>query len=111
MFQTISMRQLEAVLDAGGNFILVDVREREEYERGHLEGAVSLPLSELLKAPQMLPGEKIIIVYCSHGGNSILAARELSRLGYHVINTCGGLSYYRGRHFKEYHSRRFKENI
>lgn len=105
MFQTISMSQLEAILDAGGDFTLADVREREEYERGHLEGAVSLPLSELEKAPEILPRGKTVIVYCSHGGNSILAARELSGLGYHVVNTYGGLSYYRGCHFIQAGSR------
>lgn len=99
MFQTISMRQLEALLDAGRDFVLLDVRERAEYERGHLEGAVSMPLSELDMEFKKLPKDKTIIVYCTHGGNSILAARELSGLGYHVVNTCGGLSYYRGRHF------------
>ena len=99
MFQNISMRQLEKILDTGGDhYILVDVRENEEYRRGHLEGAVNLPYEELLRAPELLPKDKIILVYCAHGSNSMLAARELSGMGYRTVNVYGGLMYYRGRH-------------
>lgn len=99
MFQSISMRQLEAILNQGGDFILLDVREEEEFNKGHLEGAVNLPVSRIEEAPEKFPKDKTVIVYCTHGGNSLLAARELSGLGYRVVNTYGGLSYYRGRHF------------
>ncbi len=99
MFQTISMRQLEEVLNRGGDFVLLDVRDREEYGRGHLEGAVNLPFSEIERADEIFSRDQEIIVYCAHGSNSLLAARELSRMGFRVINTYGGLSYYRGRHF------------
>ena len=99
MFQNISMRQLERILDAGGgHYILVDVRENEEYRRGHLEGAVNLPYEELFRAPELLSKDKIILVYCAHGSNSMLAARELSGIGYRTVNVYGGLMYYRGRH-------------
>ena len=99
MFQNISMRQLERILDTGGDhYILVDVRENEEYRRGHLEGAVNLPYEELFWAPELLPKDKIILVYCAHGSNSMLAARELSGMGYRTVNVYGGLMYYRGRH-------------
>lgn len=99
MFQSISMRQLEAILNQGGDFILLDVREEDEFRKGHLEGAVNLPLSRIEEEAEKLPKDKMIIVYCTHGGNSLLAARELSGLGCRVVNTYGGLSYYRGRHF------------
>ena len=99
MFQTISMKQLEEILNRGGDFVLLDVRDREEYGRGHLEGAVNLPLSEIEQADEMFSRDQKIIVYCAHGSNSILAARELSKLGFHAVNTYGGRSYYRGRHF------------
>ena len=47
MFQMISMRQLEEILDSNETITLLDVREREDYEGGHLRGAVSIPLDEL----------------------------------------------------------------
>ncbi len=99
MFQTISMRQLEDMLNRERNFTLLDVREREKYEKGHLEGAVNMPLLELGTLLSMIPKEKPVIVYCTHGTQSLMAARQLSGLGYHVINASGGLNYYRGNHF------------
>lgn len=101
MFQTISMRQLESLMDQGGGFVLLDVREPEEFAGGHLEGAVNLPLADIRRAPEFFSRECPVIVYCAHGGNSIQAARELDRMGYRAVNAYGGLSYYRGRHFRE----------
>ena len=46
MFQMISMRRLEQLLEGDRNFLLLDVREPEEYAAGHLEGAVNFPFSK-----------------------------------------------------------------
>ena len=99
MFQTISMRQLEELLDRGGMFTLVDVRDREEYARGHLTGAVNLPFSELLDGIGAVPKNLPVVLYCAYGGQSMMAARQLDAMGYQAVNAFGGLSYYRGRHF------------
>ena len=115
MFRTISMKQLEAMLDdrarrenggasRSGDFVLLDVRESEEYQYRHLQGALNLPYAELEYLADYgekvagLPKGKTIVVYCSQGSHSMMAARILDRMGYNVINTSGGLSYYRGRH-------------
>ncbi|MBQ6875941.1 MAG: rhodanese-like domain-containing protein, partial [Lachnospiraceae bacterium] len=85
-------------------FVLLDVRSREEYANGHLRGAWNFPYEELEYADGRrscitgLPRGAPIIVYCDYGSHSMQAARILERLGYQVINTAGGLSYYRGRH-------------
>lgn len=106
MFQTISMKQLEKILDSGRGYLLVDVRDEEDYRNGHLEGAINLPYEEIFRAPEVLPFDRTIIVYCARGSSSMLAARELEQMGYEVINTYGGLSYYRGRHYTA-----FRESI
>lgn len=98
MFQTISMRQLEELLDGTRTFTLLDVRQEAEYERSHLEGAVNLPLAKIETASLVIPKERPVIVYCAYGGQSLMAARALANLGYEVINTSGGLNYYRGTH-------------
>ena len=48
MFRTISVQQLEYLLDGERTFTLLDVREQREYEAGHLLGAVNLPYEQLL---------------------------------------------------------------
>lgn len=99
MFRTISMRQFEAMLENGGDFLVLDVRSEEEFSAGHVSGAVNLPFEELEERFYELPRGKPIVVYCAFGSHSMRAARFLDSQGFYVINTAGGLSYYRGRHF------------
>ena len=42
----ISTGEVKALLDAGSNMVIVDTRSREEYERAHIAGAISIPLEE-----------------------------------------------------------------
>lgn len=99
MFRTISMRQLEQLLDEERTFTLLDVREREQYEAGHLSGAVNLPYEQLDMAECVIAKESPVIVYCAYGGQSLMAARELDARGYDAVNALGGLYYYRGKHY------------
>lgn len=113
MFQNISADRLEALLDQGRAFTLADVREPEEYREGHLAGAVNLPVQQILKIteqsgffedPEKFLGisrKRPVIVYCSHGGRGMQAARLLSGAGYQAVNVYGGLSCYRGRHLTD----------
>jgi phage shock protein E len=58
-----------------GNAILIDVREKDEWEQGHLNGALLLPMSELnpFDLPQ-LPRDKTLCFYCARGGRAMQAA-------------------------------------
>lgn len=98
MFQMISMGQLEMLLDGERDFVLLDVRSREEFQMSRLDGAVNIPLEELDASFGLLPRDRAIIIYCSHGGQSLMAARKLDRQGFFAVDACGGLAYYRGRH-------------
>ena len=73
-----------------GEAVLVDVREKDEWDKGHLEGAQLLPLS-LLEAgltpeqlAKVLPDDKVIYCHCAVGGRCLLAERILRPLGYDV---------------------------
>ena len=98
MFQTISVRQLEAYLDGSSRFTLLDVRDRDAYDGSHLEGAVNIPLEELELRVHELSRDRPVIIYCGHGSRSMQAARFLDERGYHAVSVVGGLSYYRGVH-------------
>ncbi len=101
MFQTISMKQLEELLSGPRDFTLLDVRSREEYDICHLAGAVNIPLAQLRMQYGRIPKDRPVILYCSCGGKSLRATRMLSDMGYHAIDACGGLNYYRGRHLQK----------
>lgn len=72
--------------------LLVDVREVEEYEQGHIPGAVLLPLSQVeAKAESMLDKKKQLYVYCRSGQRSASAVRKLKQMGYEHVFNIGGI--------------------
>jgi rhodanese-related sulfurtransferase len=58
MFRTISVQQLEYLLDGERTFTLLDVREQREYEAGHLLGAVNLPYERLDEVEAEIPKDR-----------------------------------------------------
>ena len=67
--------------------VLVDVREQKEWDEGHIEGALFLPLSVLREASkeslsEKLPAKKILYVHCRSGGRARTAAGMLKKQGY-----------------------------
>lgn len=70
--------------------VLVDVREKREWDRGHIEGAVFLPLSDIQqgvdpqKLARLLPKDKIIYAHCARGGRCLWAAQLLQKNGYQI---------------------------
>lgn len=69
--------------------VLVDVREKEEWNGGHIEGALFFPLSGIedgLTPDELksLPKDKILYVHCAAGFRALTAGDELEKLGYKV---------------------------
>lgn len=81
-------------LPRDGSVILLDTRTPAEYGRGHIEGAVNLPLDELReRLPEMERG-KPIYVNCHSGLRSYLACRILMQNGFECYNLSGGYRFY-----------------
>ena len=70
---------------------LVDVREVDEFEALHLEGAQNLPLSQLADTYDQLDKDQLHYVICKSGMRSARACQFLSEQGYEVINVQGGM--------------------
>src|SRR5919109_4964759 len=73
----------------------VDVRERDEWEEGHIPGAVHIPRGSLEgRIENAVPDRaRPVVVYCSGGSRSAFAARTLEELGYeHVVSLSGGFT-------------------
>ena len=73
---------------------LLDVREPDEFARGHLEGAVNLPLSELRRRVNDIPRGRELWVYCAAGQRAYYAQRLLMQRGLDVRNLSGGFATY-----------------
>ncbi|HEX3132441.1 MAG TPA: rhodanese-like domain-containing protein, partial [Planctomycetota bacterium] len=73
---------------SSGTAVLVDVREQDEWDKGHLKVASLLPLSLLKKEgaeiPATLPKDKPIYLHCKAGGRCLKAAEILKAKGYDV---------------------------
>ena len=67
--------------------ILIDVRTRQEFLEGHLEGAILIPYYEISKkVADIIPNKnQAIIVYCQNGGRSQKAYKTLNNMGYNNI--------------------------
>ena len=81
---------LRRELDNGAPPILVDVREREEYDLVHLDGALLAPLARLPALAGTLPTDGDIVTYCHHGVRSLQAATFLRSLGFTRVRSLAG---------------------
>ena len=82
---TITPQQLEEMMNIGKSFVLLDVREEWEYQMVHLEGAISIPLGELLKRFRDIKPGSEVVVYCHWGMRSLDAAFLLQQLGFKSV--------------------------
>lgn len=76
---------------------LVDVREPDEWEEGHIEGATHIPLGELAQRLGELPRDRELIMVCRSGSRSGLACEYMESLGYDVVNMTGGMTAWSGK--------------
>lgn len=93
MYQQITQQEAKRIMDSGEDFILLDVREQEEFDSGHIPGAILIPYTQIpQKAPTMLPDkDKLILIYCRSGRRSKIAAESLSQFAYTNIKEFGGI--------------------
>src|SRR5262245_35810714 len=108
----LSPAEVKQKLDRGEQPLLVDVREKEEFRDGHLEGALSLPRGFLeLRVEEALPDKSTpVIAYCAGGTRSLLAAKQLKEMGYgDVISMSGGYNGWKNAGFPFVQDRQFTQ--
>lgn len=79
------------------NVLIIDLRNRDEYNVGHIPTAVNIPYEELEEQKSNLKRNYLLIFYCDRGNISLLAARDLMKDGYNIKSLYGGLHAYHGR--------------
>lgn len=73
-------------------YVIVDIRTKHEYDKGHLTGAISFPEYNLINNFNRLPKDKKYIFVCQNGKNSRYVAKALAGYGYITMNLSDGLS-------------------
>ena len=93
-YQQISQEEAKEMMDTQ-DVIVLDVREQDEYDSGHIPGAVLLPVGTIDEetAAEVIPEkDSTVLVYCRSGNRSKTASSALAELGYTNIYEFGGIN-------------------
>ncbi len=93
VYVNITAEEAKEIMDTEEGYVILDVREQDEYDAGHISGAILIPYTQIeVKANEMLPDkDQLILVYCRSGRRSKIAAEALAELGYTNIKEFGGI--------------------
>ena len=93
VYVNITAEEAKQIMDSEEGYIILDVRTQEEYDQGHIPGAIVISHEKISeKAEEVLTDkDQLILVYCRSGRRSKLAAEALVELGYTNIKEFGGI--------------------
>lgn len=102
-YKKITMDEAADLMEKEKNYIIVDVRTREEYEVQHIPGAVNIPNETIGKetVPELEDKTQMILVYCRSGNRSKQASEKLVQLGYENVIEFGGIIDWKGETVSE----------
>ena len=92
-YMNITAEEATQIMESREGYIILDARTQEEYDQGHIPGAIVISHEEIMeKAEEVLTDkEQLILVYCRSGRRSKIAAEALVELGYTNIKEFGGI--------------------
>ena len=97
-YEHITPQEAMTMMREAEDFAVVDVRDAEEYAKGHIPNAINLPLEQILReeTAELPYPEQLLLIYCSNDVCSRQAAQKLFSLGYENAYEFGGISYWPG---------------
>lgn len=89
----ITPQEAKEIMDTQVGYVILDTRTEEEYETGHIPGAIVISHEEIKEKAESVLTDKdqLILVYCRSGRRSKLAAQDLADLGYTNVKEFGGI--------------------
>ena len=82
---------LQSRLSGGEQIVVIDVREPDEFARGKIPGAYTIPRGVLeMQLDGRLPHDTTVVLYCGAGGRSALACKSLADMGYGKVENLQG---------------------
>lgn len=93
-YTQITQQQAKTMMDEQPQAVVLDVREQDEYDAGHIPDAVLLPVGSIdeTTAQEVIPDKgTTVLVYCRSGNRSKTAAKALAALGYTQVYEFGGI--------------------
>ena len=97
-YTQITQEEAKEMMKKDDGHIIIDVRRQDEYDEGHIPGAVLIPNESITdKQPEELPElDQIILVYCRSGRRSKEASQKLADIGYTHVYEFGGINTWTG---------------
>ena len=97
-YTRISQEEAKEMMARDDGHVIVDVRRQDEYDAGHIPGAILIPNETIgSDAPKTLPDyDQIILVYCRSGNRSKQASEKLAAMGYKKVYEFGGINSWTG---------------
>ena len=102
-FKNITPDEAAEMMATESGYVIVDVRGKEEYDKGHIPGAINVPIDSLKQdirnneaIPELADKKKVYLIYCRSGRRSNEAAKLLSSFGYKHIYEFGGIIDWKG---------------
>ena len=97
-YKQISQEEAKEMMGRDDGHVIVDVRRQDEYDAGHIPGAILIPNESIGHgAPEALPDyDQIILIYCRSGNCSKQASEKLAAMGYTNIYEFGGINTWTG---------------
>ena len=87
----VTPADLQSRLQNGEQIVVIDVREPDEFNRGKIPGAYTIPRGVLeMQVDGRLPHEATVVLYCGAGARSALACRSLADMGYDKVENLRG---------------------
>ena len=93
VYVNITAEEAKEIMDSEEGYIILDVRTQEEYDQGHIPGAIVISHEEIAEKSEdvLTDKDQLILVYCRSGRRSKIAAEALVELGYTNIKEFGGI--------------------
>ena len=93
VYVNITAEEAKEIMDSEEGYIILDVRTQEEYDEGHIPGAIVISHEEIAEKAEgvLTDKDQLILVYCRSGRRSKIAAEALVELGYTNIKEFGGI--------------------
>lgn len=97
-YRQVEPAEAQSIMDSGEDVVILDVRTREEYDSGHIPGAICVPVESIgEEQPAELPDkDQAILVYCRSGNRSVQASEKLAAMGYSNVIEFGGINEWPG---------------
>ncbi len=93
-YRQVSAQEAKRIMDEEDNYVILDVRTKEEYDEAHIPGAILIPDYEIESRAEneLKDHDQLILVYCRSGNRSKKASQKLSDLGYSNVVEFGGIN-------------------